>query len=319
MTSKSKNTSKPLEAVKRPAFRFRNSPPPATSLSNRKACYTLKHGEVVEPLVSDHKSRTPQPQPIMSSTTTISFEVQEAPADTTLASDAVTHNHQGIQHHQGMIGFLTRRHDSHPNHLPDHLLKVEEEVEVIQILTTLMAALIVTVITTGNIAAGRSTITIQNLLILILTKTILRKGIKLRDPDTYDGSNPEKLKSFYSCALWFSNGAALEYFELAVMADYPNKDDQPVYLLYWVKFVEEPKMEKHHQATRFFISFAKYKANSAYNHHGYYCLVMNAMPDWILEELHRVFPMPKSYETLCSMTLQIDQHYWSHKKIMDLH
>ncbi|KIJ45530.1 hypothetical protein M422DRAFT_250847 [Sphaerobolus stellatus SS14] len=42
------------------------------------------------------------------------------------------------------------------------------------------------------------------------------------------------------------------------------------------------------------------------------------MPDWILEELHRVFPMPKSYETLHSMILQIDQRYWNHKKIMDL-
>ncbi|KIJ37763.1 hypothetical protein M422DRAFT_259600 [Sphaerobolus stellatus SS14] len=122
------------------------------------------------------------------------------------------------------------------------------------------------------------------------------------------------------------------------MADYPNKDDQPVYLLYWVEFVEELKanfrtaspeedvetaleeleMEKHHQATWLFISFAKYKAKTAYNDRGYYCLVMNAMPDWILEELHRVFPMPKSYETLHSMILQIDQCYWNHKKIMDL-
>src|ERR1700710_53831 len=77
-------------------------------------------------------------------------------------------------------------------------------------------------------------------------------------------------------------------------------------------------MEKHHQATRFFISFAKYKAKTAYNDRGYYRLVMNAMPDRILEELHRVFPMPKSYETLHSMILQIDQCYWNHKKIMDL-
>ncbi|KIJ35904.1 hypothetical protein M422DRAFT_261863 [Sphaerobolus stellatus SS14] len=108
----------------------------------------------------------------------------------------------------------------------------------------------------------------------------VRKGIKLRDADTYDGTNPEKLQNFlFLCSL----GAALEYFELAVMADYPNKDDQPVYLLYWVEFVEELKanfgtaspeedaetaleelkMEKHHQATRFFISFAKYKAKTA--------------------------------------------------------
>ena len=87
MTSKSKNTSKPIEAVKRPAFRFSNSPPPATSLSDRKARYATKHGEVVEPLITDRKSRTPQPRPIMSTTTTISSGVQEIPVETTPAPD----------------------------------------------------------------------------------------------------------------------------------------------------------------------------------------------------------------------------------------
>ncbi|KIJ42210.1 hypothetical protein M422DRAFT_254612 [Sphaerobolus stellatus SS14] len=156
-------------------------------------------------------------------------------------------------------------------------------------------------------------------------KDNVRKGIKLRDPDTYDGSNPEKLQNFlFLCslvlkskaktyksnmskiyfALSFLWGAALEYFELAIMADYPNMDDQPVYFPEEDEetALEELKMEKHHQATRFFISFAKYKAKAAYNDHSYYCLVMNAMPNQILEELHR-----------------IDQHYWNHKNIMDLH
>ncbi|KIJ45401.1 hypothetical protein M422DRAFT_251176 [Sphaerobolus stellatus SS14] len=155
----------------------------------------------------------------------------------------------------------------------------------------------------------------------------VRKGIKLRDPETYDGSNPEKLQNFlFLCSLVFKSkaktyksntskvyfalsflwGATLEYFEPAVMADYPNKDDQSVYLFPEEDAdttLEELKMEKHHQATWFFISFAKYKAKTAYND----C------------ERHRVFPMPKSYETLCSMILQIDQRYWNHKKIMDIH
>ncbi|KIJ43596.1 hypothetical protein M422DRAFT_253180 [Sphaerobolus stellatus SS14] len=118
-------------------------------------------------------------------------------------------------------------------------------------------------------------------------------------------------------ALSFLWDAALECFELAVMADYPNKDDQPVYLFFVEELkanfgaaspeedmetaLEELKMEKHHEATWFFISFAKYKVKTAYNDCHYYCLVMNAIPNWILEELHR-----------------IDQCYWNHKKIMDL-
>ncbi|KIJ30050.1 hypothetical protein M422DRAFT_268511 [Sphaerobolus stellatus SS14] len=87
MTTKSKNTSNPIEAVKRPEFRFSNSPPLATSLSDRKACYASKHGEVVEPLVTDRKSRTPQPRPIMSTTTTISSGVQEVPVESTPAPE----------------------------------------------------------------------------------------------------------------------------------------------------------------------------------------------------------------------------------------
>ncbi|KIJ52911.1 hypothetical protein M422DRAFT_242859 [Sphaerobolus stellatus SS14] len=224
----------------------------------QKACYTLKHGEVVDPLISDCKSRTPQPQPIISSTATITSGVQEAPADTTLASDAA--------------------------HSNSHAESVE---------------------------SSESDLDEDN----------VRKGIKLRDPDTYDGSNPEKLQNFlflYSLgfkskakayksktskiyfALSFLWGATLEYFEPVVMADYPNKDDQPPEEDAEIA-LEELKMEKHHQATWFFISFAKYKAKTTCNDHGYYCLVMNAMPDQILKELHRIY-----------------QHYWNHKKIMDL-
>ncbi|KIJ25879.1 hypothetical protein M422DRAFT_273115 [Sphaerobolus stellatus SS14] len=164
MTSKSKNTSKPIEAVKTPAFRFSNSPPPATSLSDRKACYTSKHGTVVEPLITDHKSRTPQPQPIMSTTTTISSgfrkpqwkPLQLQMMRTATAAQNLNHNPQGIQHHLGMIGIPIGHHDNHPNCLQDHLLRVEEEEEEIQTLTTLTTA----PIGTGNVAARGSTITI---------------------------------------------------------------------------------------------------------------------------------------------------------------
>ncbi|KIJ36958.1 hypothetical protein M422DRAFT_260589 [Sphaerobolus stellatus SS14] len=120
----------------------------------------------------------------------------------------------------------------------------------------------------------------------------LKKNVKLRDPDTYDGTNPEKLQNFlFLCSLVFKSkaktyssntskiyyalsflrGAALEYFELAFVEELKanfgtasTEEDAETAL-------EELKMEKHHQATQFFISFAKYKAKTAYNDRSYYC------------------------------------------------
>ncbi|KIJ46825.1 hypothetical protein M422DRAFT_249567 [Sphaerobolus stellatus SS14] len=361
MTSKSKNTSKPIEAVKRPAFRFSNSPPPATSLLDWKAHYASKHGEVVEPLITDHKSRTPQPQPIMSMTTTISSGVQEVPVDTTPAPDYAHDNSRaesvGAQSvvsgtdydptqepqpprdptppRDDRISDRTPRQSPRPsprppveggggggdNPNPDHSDDSSDW--------------------DRKHHRQRKHYYYSESSDSDSDEDNVRKGIKPRDPDTYDGTNPEKLQNFlFLCSLVFKSkaktyksnkskiyfalsflrGAALEYFEPVVefveelKANFgtasPEEDMETA--------LEELKMEKHHQATWFFISFAQYKAKTTYNDHGYYHLVMNAMPNWILEELRRVFPMPKSYETLHSMILQIDQRYWNHKKIMDL-
>jgi hypothetical protein len=380
MTSKSKNTSKPIEAVKKPAFRFSNSPPPAISLSDRKARYAIKHGEVVEPLISDRKSRTPQPRPIMSTTTTISSGVQEVPVETTPAPDDAHGNRRAESvGTQSVVSGTDYDHIQEPKPPRDPTPPRDDRISD----RTPRQSPPRPPVEGGGGGGGdpnpddsddgsdrdynrdrkrrrrRKRYYYSESSDSDSDEDNVKKGVKLRDPDTYDGTNPEKLQNFlFLCSLAFKSkaktyksntakiyfalsflrGAALEYFEPAVMADYPNKDDQPVYLLYWVEFVEELKsnfgtaspeedaetaleelkMEKHHQATRFFISFAKYKAKTAYNDRGYYRLVMNAMPDRILEELHRVFPMPKSYETLRSMILQIDQRYWNHKKIMEM-
>ncbi|KIJ23733.1 hypothetical protein M422DRAFT_275620 [Sphaerobolus stellatus SS14] len=286
MTSKSKNTSNPIEAVKRPEFRFSNSPPPAISLSDWKACYTSKHGEVVEPLITDHKSRTPQPRPIMSTTTTISSGVQEVPVETTPAPDDVHSNSHtesvGIQSvvsgtdydpiqepqpprdptppRDGRNSDWTPQQSPRPSPRPpvegggggggdpnpDHSDDSSDQ----------------DCAHDWKRRCQRKHYYYSESSDSDSDKDNVKKGIKLRDPDTYDGTNPEKLQNFlFLCSLVFKSkaknyksntskiyfalsflwGAALEYFEPVVMADYPNKDDQPVYLLYWVEFVEELK------------------------------------------------------------------------------
>ncbi|KIJ43883.1 hypothetical protein M422DRAFT_252806 [Sphaerobolus stellatus SS14] len=114
------------------------------------------------------------------------------------------------------------------------------------------------------------------------------------------------------------------------MADYPSREVTPLYLLYWEEFVyklqehfgpldmeedaeedlEDLKMGTNHRATKYFISFAKYKARTQYNDRGYYRMVKNALPDRILDDLAKIWPKPKTFESLCQAVLQIDQCYW---------
>ncbi|KIJ42189.1 hypothetical protein M422DRAFT_254565 [Sphaerobolus stellatus SS14] len=153
----------------------------------------------------------------------------------------------------------------------------------------------------------------------------VKKGTKLQDLDTFDGFNPEKLSSFlFQCALMAPP------FKPAVMADYPSQEVTPLFLLHWEKFVyelkkefrpvdakedakedlEDLKMSSTHHVTKFFISFAKYKARTQFNNRGYYCMVKNMLPDCILDDLAKIHPKPKTYESLHQVILQIDQCYW---------
>ncbi|KIJ51646.1 hypothetical protein M422DRAFT_89457, partial [Sphaerobolus stellatus SS14] len=131
-------------------------------------------------------------------------------------------------------------------------------------------------------------------------------------------------------ALSYLRGTALENFEPAVMADYPSREATPLYLLYWEEFVyelkenfgpvdmeedaeedlEDLKMATNHRATKYFIAFAKYKARTQFNDRGYYRMVKNALPDRILDDLAKIWPKPKTYESLRQVVLQIDQRYW---------
>ncbi|KIJ38637.1 hypothetical protein M422DRAFT_258756 [Sphaerobolus stellatus SS14] len=72
------------------------------------------------------------------------------------------------------------------------------------------------------------------------------------------------------------------------MADYPSQEVTPLYLLYWEEFIyelqehfgpvdteedakedsEDLKMGTNHHATKYFISFAKYKAKTQFNDRG---------------------------------------------------
>ncbi|KIJ22918.1 hypothetical protein M422DRAFT_276599 [Sphaerobolus stellatus SS14] len=156
----------------------------------------------------------------------------------------------------------------------------------------------------------------------------VKKGAKIQDLDTFDGSNPEKLSSFFVSMR--ADGTALENFEPAVMADYPSREVTPLYLLYWEEFVyelqehfgpvdmeedteedlEDLKMTTNHRVTKYFVAFAKYKARTQFNNRGYYRIVKNMLPDHILDDLAKIWPKPKTYESLCQVVLQIDQCYW---------
>ncbi|KIJ43752.1 hypothetical protein M422DRAFT_252999 [Sphaerobolus stellatus SS14] len=115
----------------------------------------------------------------------------------------------------------------------------------------------------------------------------VKKGAKIRDLDTFDGSNPEKLSNFL--------------FQLDMEED--TEED-----------LEDLKMATNHRATKYFIAFAKYKARTQFNDRGYYRMVKNALPDRILDNLAKIWPKPKTYESLRQVVLQIDQHYWQTRR-----
>ncbi|KIJ35338.1 hypothetical protein M422DRAFT_262508 [Sphaerobolus stellatus SS14] len=113
-------------------------------------------------------------------------------------------------------------------------------------------------------------------------------------------------------------GTTLENFEPAVMANYPSQEETPLFLLHWEEFVyelkdnfgpvdtkedaeedlEDLKMGSNHHVTKYFISFAKYKARTKFNDRGYYHMVKNVLPNCILDDLAKIFPKPKTYESL---------------------
>ena len=87
------------------------------------------------------------------------------------------------------------------------------------------------------------------------------KDIKVRDPDTFDGSDPSKLQDFlFQCQLHFRakrdtygtdeakiyftisflRGATLGHFQPVIMGDLDNSDgESPDYVLVWAEFKEE--------------------------------------------------------------------------------
>ncbi|KIJ27248.1 hypothetical protein M422DRAFT_271628 [Sphaerobolus stellatus SS14] len=156
----------------------------------------------------------------------------------------------------------------------------------------------------------------------------VKKGTKLQDPDTFDRSNPEKLSSFlFQCVLTFKSklrtfkrnrtkiyyalsflrGTTLENFEPAELQEHfgPVDTEEDA-----EEDLEDLKMGTNHHATKYFISFAKYKARTQFNIRGYYCMVKNMLPDCILDDLAKIYPKPRTYESLRQVVLQIDQCYW---------
>ncbi|KIM56660.1 hypothetical protein SCLCIDRAFT_29417 [Scleroderma citrinum Foug A] len=62
---------------------------------------------------------------------------------------------------------------------------------------------------------------------------------KVRDPDTFDGTKPKKLRTFLvQCELSYLKGMALEWFEPDLL-DSANPNDHPRWMDSWVAFVVE--------------------------------------------------------------------------------
>ncbi|KIO07392.1 hypothetical protein M404DRAFT_23889 [Pisolithus tinctorius Marx 270] len=130
---------------------------------------------------------------------------------------------------------------------------------------------------------------------------------KLREPDTFDGTDPKKLHAFFiQCELNFQDrpqafktnhakviftqsylkGMALEWFEPDLLR-LDNPDDQPLWMDSWREFILE--------------------LQTTFGPH------VSKLPDWIKDEVCRV-GKPQTLHELCHLAQEIDAHYWECKE-----
>ena len=183
-----------------------------------------------------------------------------------------------------------------------------------------------------------------------------KEKVKIRDPDPFDGTEPDKLQNFlFQCQLEFNGkpntyqsdeariyyaisflkGSALNFFKLAVL----DKTETYDFLLSWLTFenelvdnfessyledeaknsLEALRFEDEGKATKFFVQFAKYKSRTCWNDHAYYCKAYKAFLTWLKDKVNDMYPKPTTFPDLWAIVLQIDHHYWEykHKKKMD--
>ena len=183
-----------------------------------------------------------------------------------------------------------------------------------------------------------------------------KEKVKIRDPDPFDESEPDKLQNFlFQCqlefkgkpstyrsdeariyyAISFLKGSALDFFEPAVL----DKTETYNFLLSWPTFknklvdnfgssypedeaknsLEALHFEDEGKATKFFVQFAEYKSRTRWNDRAYYRKAYKALPTRLKDKVNDMYPKPTTFSDLRAVVLQIDHHYWEykHEKKMD--
>ena len=184
-------------------------------------------------------------------------------------------------------------------------------------------------------------------------ETDKRTLFKPREPDTFDGSTPQKLRTFvFQCQVYFSarkndftrdtdrvffaisylRDAALDYFEPFVNEPDPAKTYD--FFKSWTAFVQKltnlfgsytPEDDdedaitsitfpNNGKATQYFIEFAKYQNRIKWDDRSLRKVVKDAVPHRITDELRFSREDTTTFEGFKNAVLRIDNDYWKRKQ-----
>jgi len=181
-----------------------------------------------------------------------------------------------------------------------------------------------------------------------------RTPFKPREPDTFDGTSPQALRTFiFQCQVYFNarkddfsedsyrvyfaisflRGAALDYFEPFINEPDPEADDYD-FLDDWNAFVQKltnlfgsysPEDDDEDaiasisfpdngKATKYFIDFAKYQTRIKWDDQSLRKIVKDAIPTQSLDELRFSHEDTSTFEGFKKAVLKIDNDYWKRKQ-----
>jgi len=175
---------------------------------------------------------------------------------------------------------------------------------------------------------------------------------KVREPDTFNGTDPKKLRTFLvQCELCFQDrakafcqdrarvmfaqsylkGMTLEWFELDLLNS-GNPADRPHWMDSWVHFVAELQstfgphnpvadaeqlkhlqMKDSYHVTQYIMDFNRLASQvQDYGDGALRCLFYSSLPDHLKDEIARV-GKPLTLNGLRALCQEIDTRYWEHK------
>ena len=184
----------------------------------------------------------------------------------------------------------------------------------------------------------------------IIAKHVVDKdggNIKVRVPDTFNGSDPDKLRDFIlGCRLYFRGnkrafrseanqvtfaisylrGTALDHFEPYILGEIPEAQMMTSWALFQAFLTESfgvlyPEDEAEEQldlvifpedgkASTFFASFEKWKTRTNFGDRSYRRKVLKLIPKRLKRDIARVMPKPQTYSEAKAYILQFDQRHW---------